>query len=156
MNFLKSEPLGKTFAFLTRSYVGVLAEQLKELDIERHFYVLYRIDQSSNRMTQKCLCQILGQDKTSMVRIVDYLAANGFVERVQNSNDRREQFVTLTEKAKKYVPFIKQVYKSLNERALKGLSENEVNQFFATIAKVEENLKDLPAARVKIDYKPKK
>lgn len=156
MDLLKTEPLGKTFAFLTRSYVGALAEQLKELEIERHFYVLYRIDQSADKMTQKCLCDILGQDKTSMVRIVDYLAAKGFVERVQNASDRREQFVTLTDKAKKYVPLIKQVYKRLNETALKGLSEQEINQFFATIAAIEKNLKSLPATAVKIDYKPKK
>lgn len=156
MEFLRLEPLGKTFAFLTRSYVGALAEQLKELEIERHFYVLYRIDQSSSKMTQKCLCQIMGQDKTTMVRTVDYLAAKGFVERVQNSNDRREQFVMLTEKAKKYVPLIKEVFKSLNEAAFKGLSETEVNRFFTTIATIEENLKSLPATPVKIDYKPKK
>jgi len=151
-----NSPLGKTFSTLTKLYVGALTARLSNLDIERHFYVLHLINQRNSPISQKCLGELLGYDKTNMVRVVDYLSNHGYVERVQNPNDRREQFVELTAKALELLPRIELAFKEVNDFAVAGFTPQDLEKFANLLAQVETNLLKLPSRPVHIDYKPKK
>jgi MarR family transcriptional regulator, transcriptional regulator for hemolysin len=156
MSSTLNSPLGKTFSTLTKLYVGALTARLNDLDIERHFYVLYLVKQRNSPVSQKCLGELLGYDKTNMVRVVDYLSNHGYVERVQNPNDRREHFVELTPKALDLLPRIESAFKEVNDFAVNGFTPQELEKFASLLAQIEVNLMKLPSRPVHIDFKPKK
>jgi MarR family transcriptional regulator, transcriptional regulator for hemolysin len=149
----KHHPLGKIFATLTKQYVGVVSEQLKHIDLERYWYVLLIISEAKNSITQKELGDLIGHDKTSMVRIVDYLSKKGYVKRKQNAEDRREYFIELTAKAQKILPEIKSAFENMNKAALKGIKKEQLECLSHCLATIENNLKSLPSASVNLDFK---
>jgi MarR family transcriptional regulator for hemolysin len=149
----KHHPLGKIFSTLTKQYVGVVAEQLKHLDIERYWYVLLRISEAENSITQKELGACIGHDKTSMVRIIDYLSKKGYVKRKQNASDRRAYFIELTPKAEKVLPDIRATFEAMNKAALKGIKKEQLECLNNCLNTIQENLKALPATAVNLDFK---
>lgn len=145
-------PLGKTFASLTKLYIGAISEQLKQLDIERYYYVLLVISEN-NELTQKQLGEAIGHDKATMVRIVDYLQKKKYVKRKQNAADRRAHFITLTDKAETIIPDIRNAFEYVDTIALQSLKPDQIKilkQFFAAI---ESNLISMPATEVKLNFK---
>ena len=91
-------------------------------------------------MTQQELAEKLSCDKVQVVRIIDYLSEHGYVNRVQNTSDRRKYGLEITEKAKKVIPDIKKAWEKANDVLLENLSENQVNELYASLKIIENNL----------------
>jgi MarR family transcriptional regulator, transcriptional regulator for hemolysin len=88
-----------------------------------------------------------------MVRIVDYLQKKKYVKRKQNAADRRAHFITLTDKAEKIIPDIRNAFQYVDTIALQSLKPDQIKilkQFFAAI---ESNLVSMPATEVKLNFK---
>jgi MarR family transcriptional regulator, transcriptional regulator for hemolysin len=149
----KYHPIGKKFAVLTKEYVGVVSEQLKHLDIERYWYVIMRIAEQENSITQKELGELIDQDKTSMVRIIDYLSKKGYVVRKQNKEDRRAYFIELTAKAQKVLPEIKSAFELANKVAMKGINKEQLTCFEYCLNAMESNLQAVPSTKVNLNFK---
>jgi MarR family transcriptional regulator for hemolysin len=148
-------PLGKHLSIVTKLYVGVLTKNLGHLVVERHFSILILIEKNKGKCTQQYLSDALYIDKASMVRIIDDFVKKNILKRTVNPSDRREHWIELTSKGKKTVPEIIKGVKDLNATALKGLSKKQTNDFFATLKAIGNNLKDIPANRVILNYKAK-
>lgn len=146
-------PLGKSFALITKAYIGAISSRLSHLDIERHFYLLYRIGTATEPLTQKDLGEIINQDKSAMVRIIDYLSDFGYVRRKQNPQDRREYFIVLTTKGEEVIPEIKSAFSFVDDAALQSLNKEDRAYLDKVLQSVYENLNQLPAQDVKLDYK---
>jgi DNA-binding MarR family transcriptional regulator len=149
-------PIGKFFATLTKQYIGVVSEKLKKMDIERYWYVIMIIAEQENDITQKELGELLGHDKATVVRIIDYLANHGYVQRKQNTEDRRAYFVLLTPKAKKALPNIKNAFQEANNAALKGLKKEQLLCFRHCLETIQSNLQALPSTSVNLNFKKTK
>lgn len=75
------------------------AAALGPLDIEaRQFAVLHELDRAPH--SQRALSDLIGADKSAMVRIVDELERAGLVNRTLSQRDRRVQEITLTERGR--------------------------------------------------------
>jgi MarR family transcriptional regulator, transcriptional regulator for hemolysin len=134
------EPLGRIAGKISRVFFGALQKRLSYLDIERSFYPLLLIDAGKGELTQQDLASKLFSDKVQVVRIVDYLSANGYVERVQNPKDRRQYKLHVTDKGHAAVPEIKAVVKELSQIAFKGLSPEKIDELYSTLDLIETNL----------------
>ncbi|MGC4057756.1 MAG: hypothetical protein QM743_06495 [Chitinophagaceae bacterium] len=155
---LQAMPLGRFFAYITKSYYGALAKKLEELDIDRYYSVLVAMDKTGKGCTQQMLCNLLDIDKVSMVRMIDYFLKKKMVRKIQNPADRREYFLELTPKVKVRLPEFYEAIEELNREALKGLTKEQQKIFKAQLLTIEENINSLPAEKVFINYKksPKK
>ncbi len=91
-------------------------------------------------ITQQELALELQTDKVSIVRIIDYLSANGYITRVRKTNDRRKHSLMLTEKALIALPEVKRSFSEINQIALNGLGDSQVSAFLETIIKIKRNL----------------
>jgi len=120
-------------------YQAILQDDLKYLDIERSFYPLLLIE-AGNGITQQDLASKLMCDKVQVVRIIDYLSLNGYVERKPSPTDKRKYELVLTEKAKRYLPDIDKAINHSTSIAFNGLSENQINELYDTISIIESNL----------------
>lgn len=146
-------PLVTLFAQITKQYIGAISERLSHFDIDRHFYLMYLIHISKEPLTQKELGNLLQQDKSAMVRIIDYLSEKGYVNRRQNPDDRRAFFVTLTAKAEESMPEIIEVFKSVDMASLDGLNAAQRQMLDEVLVKMLDNLNNQPMTPVKLDYK---
>ncbi|MFN3405965.1 MAG: MarR family winged helix-turn-helix transcriptional regulator [Cytophagaceae bacterium] len=146
-------PLGLHFSNIAKQYIGVVSNKLSSLEIDRYFYSLVVIDRFGDSLSQQQLADLLCIDKVSVVRIVDYLTKKGFVKRKQNKEDRREHFLSLTEKGKKHIPEIKKALEEANQATLKSFTSEEQKLFHSLIQKVVNNLSVLPADKVDLNFR---
>ncbi len=133
------EPIGRKMDKIGRMFQIMLQDDLKHLDIDRSFYPLLLIE-SGKGITQQELADKLLCDKVQVVRIVDYLSSNGYVERVQNQTDKRKYELTITEKAKLVLPDIKETLAKVTGIAVHSLSEHQVNELHKMLIIIESNL----------------
>lgn len=137
---LPREPLGRITGRISRMFFGTLQKRLSHLDIQRSFYPLLLIDAGEGKLTQQELANELLSDKVQIVRIVDYLSTNGYVERVQNQKDRREYNLTITDKGRKAIPDIKDTIQELSGIAYNGLSPKQTKELYSMLSLIETNL----------------
>ncbi len=141
------QPLGRILSMLGKGYLHLLRVKLQHLDIDRNYYALVLIAGHEGEITQQELALLLGQDKVSIVRVVDYLSEKGYIKRIKKSDDLRKHRIMLTEKAKQAIPEIQQSFKEINKLALNGLSDSQVSEFTETISKIKnsitENIKSI-------------
>lgn len=152
---IKYKPLGRILGDLTKQYFGALSKSMEHLGVDRHFYPMVIIDRTEEKCTQQYLSCMLEVDKVTMVRVMDYLMEKGMITREVNINDRREHLIKLTSKGKKIMPEIYEGINKMNSLALKGLTKNEQEVFYAATKKIEKNIENLPANEVDIQLKKK-
>lgn len=133
------EPVGRIMAKMGKLYHTKFLAGLGHLDINRSFYPLLLID-ARDGMTQQELAHELSCDKVQVVRIIDYLSKNSYVERILNQTDKRKNELTITDKAGKLIPDIKKAINSTSGIAFKGLSENQIDELYKTLTIIEINL----------------
>jgi Transcriptional regulators len=133
------EPIGRKMDKIGKMFQAKIQSDLAHLDIDRSFYPLLLIE-SGNGITQQELASKLLCDKVQVVRIVDYLSSNGYVERLQNPVDRRKYELTITDKARKVLPDIKKTLENATSVATNGLSESQVNELQNMLVIIERNL----------------
>ncbi len=134
------EPLGRITGRINRVFFGTLQKKLSHLDIDRSFYPLLIIASRDGELTQKDLAEELSSDKVQIVRIINYLSENGYVERVQNEKDRRKYKLHLTEKGRKAIPDIQKTTDELSNIAFKDMPEENVEQLYRMLNTIENNL----------------
>ena len=111
-NVVEGWNLGRSFGYLTKQYIGTLSAKLEGVPVQRYYYPLYIIGKSSGKICQQQLADQLLMDKVSIVRILNALTEDGYIERKVNPEDRREHLLHITKKGK---PWVKSIENSLKE-----------------------------------------
>ncbi|MCL5990588.1 MAG: MarR family transcriptional regulator [Bacteroidetes bacterium] len=97
---------------------------------------------SKDGITQQVLSATIYKEKTTVVRLIDNMEKRNIIVRVQDPDDRRNNLIYLTEEGKilreKLVPI------AINElrKALKNMSEKEIDTLTTLLKKVYTNLKN--------------
>ncbi|OGU13698.1 MAG: hypothetical protein A2X61_01950 [Ignavibacteria bacterium GWB2_35_12] len=96
---------------------------------------------SKDGISQQVLSASISKEKTTVVRLIDNMEKRNIIVRVQDAGDRRNNLIYLTEEGKslreKLVPI------AINElrKALKNMSEKEIDTLTTLLKKVYNNLK---------------
>ena len=141
-NVIMNEPVERIMGKISKMSQDNLRSILSHLDIDRSFYPLLLIE-SGKGITQQELSRELSCDKVQVVRIIDYLSSNGYVERIPNKVDKRKYELVITEKAIKVIPEIKKAFHEVSLFSLKGLSEHQKGELYSMLVKIESNLFNL-------------
>jgi DNA-binding MarR family transcriptional regulator len=150
------EPISRKLLHVAKIYLGAFSKRVEALDINRYHYILLLIAENEGQLTQKKLAEITGKDKSSMVNIIDTLTEKGYVYREINPNDRRQQLIKITEKAKADIPAIKESFSLLNVIAAEGISAEKLDTFNEVLKQMTLNLKSLDANPVSFRLKKPK
>jgi DNA-binding MarR family transcriptional regulator len=137
------EPISRKLLRLGKLYLDVLVKHTTHLDVTRYHYILSLIYFHDGQLTQNALAQMLGKDKSAMVNIINLLNAKGFVYRENNPNDRRQQLLRVTDKAKLAVPQIIETFENINADIAEGISEADMQVFESVLTRMHKNLKPL-------------
>jgi len=139
---IMKEPVERIMGKISKISQSIVQGNLSHLDIDRSFYPLLLID-AGNGITQQELARELSCDKVQVVRIIDYLSSNGYVERIPNKNDKRKYDLSVTDKARKVIPDIKKAFDELSFITLKGLTMKQKDELFTMLTIVVTNLNTL-------------
>lgn len=134
------EPIGRIMGNISHMFLANLHRNLSHLDIDRSYYPLLLIESGNGHLIQKELAGQMSCGKVQVVRIIDYLELNGYVERGQNSKDRRKSNLGITSKAEKFLPDIKKAMQETSGLALKDIPEEKVEELYVLLKKIENNL----------------
>ena len=136
------EPVERIMGKISKMSQDIVQGNLSHLDIDRSFYPLLLID-AGNGITQQELARELSCDKVQVVRIIDYLSSNGYVERTPNKTDKRKYELSVTDKARKVIPNIKKAFDELSAITLKGLTIKQKNELYTLLTIIVSNLFNL-------------
>lgn len=101
--------------------------------------VLYRLYQDGEQ-SQTNLANKLSMAKPPLGKVLEKLEADGWITRSQNSKDRRENLVTLTEKVSPLIEPLTEVVASIGETGVSTLSKKEQAALTRFLVEVRRNL----------------
>lgn len=99
---------------------------------------LIRILKDKN-CSQEEMAEYLNLDKGRIARNLASLEEKGLICRKVNENDRRQKFVSLTEKGEEIYKHIRDIYKSWDQICYAGFSEEEQQVHQDHIKRIAEN-----------------
>lgn len=147
------KPITHPLIVVTKKYLSIFNGMVGSLPLDRYQYTLVLIEQYKETLSQKVLSELLEVDKSYMVTIIDYLSEKGYVVREKNPNDRREQLIKLTEKAKEELVLIKSAFDELNRKSLKGIEKKDIDIFNRVLQEIDANLSRGNAKDFIVDFK---
>jgi DNA-binding MarR family transcriptional regulator len=145
-------PTGTQTLILSKLYYGVLTKNMEALGIDRYFSIMVFIS-DNKQCCQQDICNSLMIDKTAMVKVLDYLAKQGCVERKVNPKDRREHSIVLSKKGEKMAKEIVKTVKHVEDKAFEGISRTDEDIFKRVLNEVTTNLKGMPFNDLFFNYK---
>ena len=86
------------------------------------------------------LARDTGLDAGTITGVLDRLESKGLIQRIRSEEDRRAVRILLTESGRALEAPLRQIILDLNEKALKGLSTQQVDLLMSTLAVVQDNL----------------
>jgi MarR family transcriptional regulator for hemolysin len=91
-------------------------------------------------LQQNALAEIVGIRGSTLVRQLDRLEADGWVERRNDPEDRRAKTIHLAEKSMPMVHEIQNIIKALRQEFLSGLSESQLKICFTVFDHIQEQI----------------
>lgn len=121
----------------------VFEKMLKDSGIEafngaqgRILYVLWEHD----KLSITDVGRLTSLAKTTLTSMLDRMEESGLVSRVPDKKNRRQIFISITEKAKEYREMYDQVSEQMNELFYQGFSETEIEDFENKLKRIINNL----------------
>jgi MarR family transcriptional regulator, transcriptional regulator for hemolysin len=121
----ENHDLGWTLGVLLRGHRDRMAALLSELPHGPRGYQTLLEVARDRHTSQLALAQRLGIDRTVMTYLVDDLVAAGLVERRENSEDRRQRRVVVTEDGSAALAALCAKVRSVEDETLAGLEDGE-------------------------------
>lgn len=100
--------------------------------------------ENNQGVSQKRLSELTELDPMTLVRILDRMEADGWVQRRFDPADRRAHTLWLTPKAKPVLDHIAQLIADTRAEALQGLSNEERTKLLELLERLHANLSSLP------------
>jgi DNA-binding MarR family transcriptional regulator len=128
---------------VTRLYTRRFEERAQDLSLTLAQCKALSYLERYEGVSQKRLAELTELDPMSLVRILDRMESDGWVERRLDPQDRRARTLWLTANAHPVLERIELVAKETRAEALRGLAETEREQLTKLLARVHENLSSL-------------
>lgn len=130
---------------LTRSLRASVDERLEPLGLSQaQWRPLLALHKSGGPLSQTELARLLEIEAPSLVRLLDRLAENHWIERRSTPHDRRVRLVHLTDSAGSLMQRILPLVHQVKEQAIGGIGADEISACLATLLKIRDNLRGPP------------
>ncbi len=128
--------LNRTSATYTRE----MTKALKDIDMEQHHWRVLGIlgDKNPSNVSEISRRSVIKMP--TLTRMLDRMEREKLVKRTLWKNDKRVVLVSITPKGRKALAEIVHVGANIYDRAFDGISEDESQDFMATLRKIRENL----------------
>lgn len=126
--------------FASKIHIERIRETLNEKGFEgtwnkSHIRTIFLIGKKKNLISSD-LGKLIGLERGSVTSMVRYLMEEGYVEKIQCKNDKRKQFLILTQGGKEVVEELNKLYINEIDEAFSKLSDEEINEFVESLDKL--------------------
>jgi Transcriptional regulators len=137
----QDKPLGMVIGSMMHEMFRVLKKRVNEqsevaLTIEQ-FGLLYLIHKVEQEAIQKDMAEIMGKDKSSILRMVDSLEKKELVRRVVDKDDRRKNRLMVTKKGEKTLEQWLKIEVELDNELIEGIDKSDLDSFYKVINHLE-------------------
>lgn len=132
--------LGKMMREVIRVFKKRFDENLQE-DIKissEQLGLLHAISMKEEDVIQKDMAEMMGKDKSVILRLIDSLEEKGLVRRVADLKDRRKNYLMVTKLGNRVILQYTRVFFELMKELQVGLTQEEIDNFY----KVTKHIKD--------------
>ena len=128
------QAFGSLFVAVSRQWHKAVSDALaREGFTDGSWMALVRLDEEGENLTQAALSQVLGIDRSNLVRILDQLEGRGLVERRSDPNDRRAHRLFLTPEGKRQAAIIRTHIDAAEDALLGEVSDPELANMVSTL-----------------------
>jgi DNA-binding MarR family transcriptional regulator len=121
---------------LGRTQAGQFVEALEPLGLRPKHFALMNLADLSEGSSQQELGRKLGLDSSGLVSVIDYLEAQGLVERRRDATDRRRYAIHLTRAGRTKLSRALEAVKLRADELLAPLSQDERQTLHDLLARV--------------------
>jgi len=133
--------IGKLIGKTARQWRRAVDRHLQPFGLtEATWLPLLHVARAATPMRQKDLAASLSLDGSSVVRLLNELQAAGLVDRREEGEDRRAKAIILTELGRSTVVKVERSSREVREKALAGLSDEELLAASQTIERIHASL----------------
>lgn len=127
-----------------RAWRQQLDRRLRPLGLSQaKWRTIVNIDRAGDGITQKELAGRLGIEGPTLVRLLDRLAEDGWIERRECPDDRRSKRVYLLERAREAMRHIESVAAGLREDLLGSLPDEDLRTCYQTLTFIRNHAEEL-------------
>lgn len=105
--------------------------------------LLHAISMKDEDVIQKDMAELMGKDKSAILRLIDSLEEKELIRRVADKNDRRKNYLMITKHGdrvlKSYLAIVYEIIDEIQE----GISESDIATFNKVLAHVKHNAEKL-------------
>ena len=130
----------REIGMIARALDSISNIEFKELDLTKGQYLyVVRICENPG-IIQEQLIEMIKVDRSTATRAIQKLEINGFIEKKEDSHNKKTKKLFPTEKGKTVYPFIKRENEHSNLVALKGFSDQETETAFELLERIRKNV----------------
>lgn len=111
-----------------------VSEAETQMTVEE-FMLLSMINAKTDQILQN-IAIATGKNKSVVMRMIDSLEEKGLAKRTVNPDDRRENFLSITDKGEKVVAQYQEIEQRLSNELLKDIPSEKVAIFFEVISEI--------------------
>ena len=124
-----TDSLGFLLVETARTWRSKLDQRLKPLGLSQAQWVaLVHLSRAEQDMTQTTLAERIGIEGPTLVRLLDRMARDNWIERRESALDRRSKTVHLTPQAQAVLDEIQSAAVQLRKELLKGIPAADLQQ----------------------------
>lgn len=145
--YKKKMPIGMVVGRMMHEMFRVLRKRSAETTevklTAEQFGLLHVINLKNETCVQQDLANMLGKDKSAILRLVDSLQEKKLVVRVVDSTDRRKNCLHVTEFGKEVIQQYIDMEALISKELTVGISEAEMDTFYKVITTIKTNAEQL-------------
>ncbi|MGC4088244.1 MAG: MarR family transcriptional regulator [Polyangiaceae bacterium] len=140
-----TEQIGYLMKSIIKKWRGTLDHRLARLGMsEARWFCLLHLGRAAAPMPQVELAEAMGITPPSLVKLLDRLEEDGWVERQPEPQDRRAKRVSLTPKAREMVKVIEDEAQQLRQEVWKGIPASDRQICLRVLQQLEGSLDNIP------------
>ena len=120
------------------------SEQFGDIKLSAdQFGLLHYIHIKTEEVIQQDMAEMMGKDKSAILRLTDSLEERGLVRRVTDLKDRRKNCLMVTKTGLQVLEQKKKILEKLSERLYSGISEEDLSVLFNVTRMIKNNAEKL-------------
>jgi DNA-binding MarR family transcriptional regulator len=143
----KKMPLGMVVGRMMHEMFRVLRKRASETsDVKltgEQFGLLHVINLKNETCVQQDLANLMGKDKSAILRLIDSLQDKKLVTRVVDSTDRRKNCLHVTDLGKEVIQQYIDMEALISKELTAGISEADMDTFYRVISTIKTNAEQL-------------
>ena len=147
--------IARMITLLSRKCQCYFSRELPKFGITAAEQPFFMALQRCEGITQEELTAVVCVDKSATARAVRSLEQKGFLIRVQDKNNRRQNRIYPTEKARQLGPVVKKELLHFNAMMIQGIPPETAELIYAALEKMEENFEEILGNKMSPDKQKK-